>query len=284
MNSKILKFFLGALILSLVVFASVFKAKNALAEDANTATPQSEVESYPTTEPQEITVSEQILQQYVETEIFTAFNNGISFSISNFRIEDNKFKVDSCFQTPTQDEWQYFGAHIFFEDGSVVHMNGGTTFSKVLTLQNGQVIFTTFLGDPPQLLSKEIEPNTIADYRCDTLIFNLGEITPTLRFEMKIDAIMLIPNESEGCLQFSEQVREVLKQKEVNIEFECKQGDFSSQFVITKKPDSLSQEEAQSIVSSAYREIRTVQGPWVFSGEIIGEPKLDTTSPEAPTP
>ncbi len=198
--------------------------------------------------------------------------------------KDNKLKADSCFQSPTKDEWQYFGAHIFFEDKNVVHYNEIVAFSTVKTNKNGQTFLTTFSTDPFQILSEEISPNSIPDYRCDTLIFNLGEITPTAKFEMKIDALMLVPSESEGCLEYGEQVRELLKQKEIEIEFDCEKTEFASNFVVTKKPDSFSQEEAQNIVSKAYREIRTIEGPWIFSGELADDTTLDSSSTEEAVP
>lgn len=281
MKSKILKLVLGTLIFSLVVFASVFEARNALAEDANTATPKTEVEVLPSTEPEEITISEQILRQYAETKILTTSTNGFDISVSNFRIEDNKFKADGCFLTTMKDDWAYRAAQVIFENQDVIRLNETRAISIARIQENGQTFIDTFLGDPPQFVSQEVEPNSIPDYRCDTLIFNLADKTPTAKFEMKIDAMRLVPKEGEGCLQYGDQVREVLKQREINIEFECQQGDFSSLFVVTKKTDAVSQEEAQNIVSNAYRQIRTIEGPWIFSGELAEEPKLDIPSLEA---
>lgn len=267
----------------LLLIGSVYSANSALAEDANASTPEipSLIQS---TEEFESSESAQLLRQYTSNEIQTVSANDVDMSASNFRMEDNKFKFDVCFQMPTKDEWVYLGTYIYFDDGQVAHTNGGTTFSRVSTLGNGQTIFTTFLGNPPVIESKEITADSVPNYRCDTLFsnLNLGKIVPTSKFQVRIDGIMLSTREGEGCLQYGDKVREILKQNEIAVDFTCEQGIYDSIFVVTQKPDSLTQEEAQNVVSNAYSEILTIQGPWVFSGELIEDTKIDTPSTEAP--
>ncbi|GER78398.1 MAG: hypothetical protein M5U11_03595 [Anaerolineales bacterium] len=266
---KIQKFMLTGFvitILALVIFASAYdggKAKSfALAKDLYGDLPTPTL--YPTSLPG---ISARVLQKIASTEIQTVSANGIEMSAANFRLENNEVKVDICFQTPNNNDW--------ISDASLqignekVPAYGGTTFEKMETLEDGQKRITTYLGNPPKLNWSMSPSDGQPDYRCDTLAFRLGDAAFPAQVVLQIRSIVSTPNEGEGCAEYRDMVQSILNARSDGIKVDCSQNDFEfgarTRFTIVEKPVSMSQEQAEQLVSKIFYESFTINGPWIFT-------------------
>lgn len=222
---------------------------------------------YPTSLPG---ISVRALQKYALSEILTVSAGGIEMSAANFRLENNEFKVDLCFQSPNKYDWIH-DAFIQIGDEKITPY-GGTTFERTETLGNGQKRITTYLGDPPQLEWNIVSSDGLPDYRCDTLAFRLDATPITARVTLQVIKIMTTPNEGEGCAEYRDMVQSILNDRSAGIKVDCSQNNFEfgarTRFLIIEKPSTMSQDEAEQIISDILQEFFTINGPWIFVGTI----------------
>lgn len=212
-------------------------------------------------------VSAQILEKFTDTEIMTQQVNGVEMSVANFRSVKNDFYVDVCFQMPDDNDWIYQEVKIQFGNVEIPPYES-TRFESISTLPNGQRILTTFLGDPPQLVSENIEAKDLPDYRCDTLGFHIGAEMIEADVTLYIGSIGSTPREGEGCAATRDKVQSILDANDTEIQIDCVQQESGSTTFITSKPGAISQEDAEALVSKAFREVFTIKGPWIFTGSI----------------
>lgn len=212
-------------------------------------------------------ISAQVLEKFADTEVTTQMVNGVEMSAANFRSKKNDFYVDVCFQMPDDNDWIYQEVKIQFGNVEIPPYEF-TRFESISTLSNGQRVLTTFLGDPPQLVSENIEVKDFPDYRCDTLGFHISAEMIETDVTLYIGSIGSTPREGEGCTATRDKVQSILDANDTEIQIDCVQQESGSTTFITSKPSAISQEDAEALVSKAFREVFTITGPWIFTASI----------------
>jgi hypothetical protein len=264
------KIFFLILLLSTTFLLIFFALSNASRNNSSPAFAEELPKNLPTPTPYATSmprVSAQVLEKYARSEILTQIVSGVEMSATNFRLEKNNFYVDVCFQTPDDNDWIYQGVKIQIGDVDIPPYEF-TRFESVSTFPNGQRVLTTFLGDPPQLVSENIVSNELPDYRCDTLGFHVGAKMFERKVSLYINSIGSTPREGAGCMTTRDKVQSVLDANGTDIKIDCVLQESGSTTSIASKPDTLSQEDAKLLVAEAFHEIFTIEGPWIFTGSI----------------
>lgn len=192
----------------------------------------------------------QVLQKHARSEVLTRTVHGVEMSAANFRVEGDDFKVDVCFQPPNGNDWIYATPVIQFGNETRV-IYESTTFDRIATLQNGEKWLTTFLGNPPQIENKKIDPNSLPDYSCDTLKFHLQNAMLS-RVVLKIPTINGILPEGNGC-QNRDTLQSILNAKGLGIKLDCALEGYRGKITIAEKPENMNDEEARKLMGQALR-------------------------------
>lgn len=218
-------------------------------------------------------VTVRVLQKFGGSEIATDTANGIEMSAANFRLEGDYLLIDVCHQNPNDRDWTL--------GESVIEINGANFpifEAKVLeisqALENGQSRIHSFYtkeSSESQKQEWEVVDTGSNNYRCDTIYFLVGDIQPPFKAVLNVMYIISYPSEGEGCEAYQEVVKNILEQKDLGIEVECRQVNGRSSFVVLEKPASMSQEEADKQVFFAKREAYSIQGPWNFTETVYGQ-------------
>ncbi|MBL8090389.1 MAG: hypothetical protein JNJ43_08680 [Anaerolineales bacterium] len=226
-----------------------------------------------------------ILQKYAFSDIQTVTVNDFQISATNFIIRGDVLNVDICYLNPDQYEWSTGDAVIEF-DGQKLFLFGGNVLETHRILENGEILSYETTDEIQQQADKYSLINIEEyNYRCETLIFILAPETKLSKVQLTIQ-YMRASTEGDVCNENLEKVQSMLNAKGIDIQAGCVKNEYEftspASFSVVKKPDSFTEEEALKIVQETFRELIRIYGPWVFSSEVIQEPKLDTTSPEAP--
>jgi hypothetical protein len=242
--------------------------------------------------PSVLGVSENALQKYAHSEIITNSAHGIQISVTNFRIDGNAFKADVCFQYPNNGDWA-IGEAIIQTQNVEIPFSEGRLMESSRTLSNGDKRLTTFPDTNSVKITmpdSKIVNDGLPDHRCDALLFRLPPGLMPSRVKLTIKYITASPREGQGCYEYREATQSILKSKGMNIRIDCSQNDPGSstrtRFIVVEKPNSMSQEEAEKHMRTAYRESYTIQGPWVFESDvvIISTPAAPVESPATEPP
>jgi|GEM_PF-2322323 hypothetical protein len=207
------------------------------------------------------------LQKYVNSEVSTQLINGVEMSAGNFRVENNEFNADICFQVPDSNGWTHQNVVAHFGSSELVPY-GGMTFERVETLPNGERYLETFLGNPPVLEKQNMPIDGSPDYSCDTLKFRLEAIhdIPS-NVTLTVYTIGGTPREGQECAA-SETVQSILDAEGVGIKIGCVKNNSGTQTEILEKSASMSEEEANRHISDAFQKAFVIEGPWVFQGKV----------------
>lgn len=241
-------------------------------------TPAPTFNPFPTSTPG---VAGRAIQKFARSEILTTSVNGIEMSATNFRLEknvvnENIIKLDLCFQYPDNRGWIISEGVIWMGDNKfLLDQVAGLELTR--TSSNGQkeiTIFPSAVTSVSTITWHTVESDGLPDYRCDIVSFRIRgdtrQVFP-LPFKMVIEKIDAFPNEGEGCYEHHETVQAILDSKASGIKIGCEKShnQFTfSRFVVIEKPATISEEEAKKQISKAYEESYTLNGPWVFEGNI----------------
>lgn len=278
-------------ILILLVFLTsvVFSASaQESAGEISTVTPASDVDNIlPALTPYPTSVSDlskDILQKYTYTEIQTVSANGIQISVANFRVENNAFMTDMCHQNLDHNEWTVGLATIEFGDQKIFITSAAMLdINRIFEDGSKETIEST--DKLTQSNQENINEKYQAfSYRCDTLSFNLPPETPLTEVKLTIQYINASLPLSVGCFEQIETVQYLLDINNAGIQVGCVKSEFEnmtpSSFVILEKPESLTMDEAMKIVTTTSNDLSRVYGPWVFTGQVMQDNKIDLSSPE----
>ncbi len=222
---------------------------------------------YPTSVPG---VSAFALQKFARSNVLTTSAHGIEMSVANFRAEDDVLKVDVCFQKPSNENWLILDASI--QSGNIrITIDGGQALEETSTLDDGTKQIYTFAnraaGIPGQIRIVSAQDG-LPHYRCDTIKFHFDSGLNLSHFNLVIRTLILSANEGDECTSRREMVQSILDSKGLGIRIDCVKQEYGSFRSIAEKPASMSQEEAEKLVTEAFKESFMITGPWIFVGTV----------------
>lgn len=182
--------------------------------------------------------------------------NGLEVELLNARILDGQLTIDICHQMPTQEDWS---VGLDAEDAYV-----SLGESKYNLTGFGFLYYRT---------SYKSGENT---HRCDALTFDVANPDPGKMILTLNEFYTSVP-EVPDC----ETARKKLDDAGAGIEFTCDAGPGYFNYTITQKPETMSDNEARTIVFDAFSS--HARGPWVFEINLPA-PLVVTTSTPWPTP
>ncbi|MBI3173009.1 MAG: hypothetical protein HYZ25_04780 [Chloroflexi bacterium] len=211
-------------------------------------------------------VSVQVMQKFAQGEILTQTAQGVEISAANFRIEKDNLKVDVCYQLPKGEDWLVGIAVAKIGDKEIVY-DENPAIETSRTLENGKKQIMSSQTNPSsgvvEPVFAEMDSNDLPDYRCSTIVFRLEPDTIVSNVSVTIPNLTLAQKGSEGC-NYIQTVQSVLDAEKTGIRLDCVTQDYGVFTSIAEKPASMSDEEAQQLVSEVRRKIFTVEGPWTF--------------------
>lgn len=215
------------------------------------------------TTPMEIPAKNAILTQTV---------NNIDISIDNFRREGDKFLIDVRFDLPDDADWTIWNSYLSY-GGKVYKWSEWAPIEIREPPVDGKQKVYTFPPAPGRMevtLVDAIEGQK--GYRFDTIYFDEVPTDPdSTHYTFTIDAIVARPYEGEECTQaYLEKAQAFLDAKKTGIKVKCITEEYHSGLEIADKPESMSMEEAQSILNNNdfYLGLNGIKGPWIFEFEI----------------
>ncbi len=267
---KIKIFFLITSLLTILGMALVFSnsTKNSnsyvAVEQANASSLDKKLPT-PTPYPTAVAgVTGQAMQKFARSEIVTDLNNGVEISAANWRYENNQITVDVCFHLPDTQDWLIDDAVVQYGDKTAL-LDTTTLLEQTLTQADGQKLIQTVENGFLQEQAQKSDGGP--DYRCDTLTF----ITPpniALPTEMTLEirAIRSTPKEGEECTKNLDKIQSILNARNTGIKIDCVQQSGGARLIVAQKPDSMSKQTAEQMISSD--EFYTIKGLWIFDGSI----------------
>ena len=211
-------------------------------------------------------VSVQVMQKFAQGEILTQTAQGVEISAANFRIEKDNLKVDVCYQLPKGEDWLVGIAVAKIGDEEIVY-DENPAIETLRTLENGRKQIMSSQTNPSsgvvEPVFAEMDSNDLPDYRCSTIVFHLEPNTMVSNVSIAIPDLTLVQQGSEGC-NYIQNVQSVLDAEKTGIRLDCVTQEYGVFTSIAEKPASMSDEEAQRLVSEVRHKIFTLEGPWVF--------------------
>ncbi len=211
-----------------------------------------------------------VIQKYAESAVVTRVASNIEMSVANLRPGENELKIDVCFQTPRGEEWIIYNAKMLAGDEKFPLFEA-RLLESLRVYRDGVRRLTVFSETAREPEKKDVLLDDSPDYRCDTLRFKLDVESIPSAVDLLVETIGFTPNEGEGCFEYREAVQAILNDKATGILIGCEPGEFQSEYVVAGKPDAMTEEDARKVLSSAKRELFTINGPWVFQG-LVPEP------------
>ena len=178
-----------------------------------------------------------------EPEALVQTVNGITVSAANFRRVGNRVQADVCLVRPDDGDW-------------LIHRPG-----LRYAVGGAEAEISDFSGIPIEVKSPPV--NGQFGYRCDPLSFDVPAEAEPSTVTLAIRTIGALPRESEVCTTYLAKVQQALDARGAGIRVACDRNEWGDNLVVTGKPDSMSQGEAESIVLSG--EFYAVDGPWLFT-------------------
>jgi hypothetical protein len=268
-NSLFLAIFLGFILLLVILIPLSFR-KNVPGASAaelprNLPTPTPYATALPG-------ISVQVMQEFAHGEILTQEANGVEVSAANFRVEQDQLMVDVCYQAPDTQDWLVSNVIARIGDKEIpYHESRAIVVSH--TLKNGRKQIVSFqrdssTGDLIEQTVKEVDSDNLPDYRCTIIIFRLEPGMSTSSVTIVLKALRVSERVGEVCDTYLKNMQSVLDAENTGIRLDCVKQDYGEFPSIAEKPASMSDEDAQRLVSEARRKIYTIEGPWIFEGKI----------------
>lgn len=182
--------------------------------------------------------------------------NGLEVELLNARILDGQLTIDICHQMPTQEDW----------------IVGPDAEDAYVTLGEARHNLTAF-GILYYRTSYKSGENT---HRCDALTFDVANPDPG-KMTLTLNEFYTSVPEVPDC----EAAQKKLDEAETGISFTCDTGPGYFNYTITQKPETMSDNDARTIVFDAFSS--HARGPWVFEINLPA-PLTVTTSTPWPTP
>lgn len=166
---------------------------------------------------------------------------GAEFGIraGNFRIEEDRLKVDVCIRLPDDQDWMVGDVQLLVND-------------QALPQEGGELILYEAPGVDNQ-----------PGQRCDTLQFLLPLEIALDRLVLQVAGVSAYPREGQYCEFFLNQVQPTLAARDPDFQVTCQEQPGYADAQVAQKPANLSQVEAEATAFSP--EFYTVPGNWQFT-------------------
>ena len=173
--------------------------------------------------------------------------SGISLLAANFRVLQNQLMIDTCFDKPDGGDWIIRHASLRLGDKDIEY--------------SGSI-----------LMEFPITGTSEKEQRCDTIYFEgLSPETDFSNALFIVDWILAFPREGEMCSpEYLAKFQKALDQANKEITVECYREALENGGIagirVASKPDSMSQEEAESIIynHNFFLSVNGIRGPWLF--------------------
>ena len=216
-------------------------------------------------------VSVQVMQKFAQGEILTQTAQGVEISAANFRVEEDRLKVDVCYQVATGEEWLVGIAVAKIGDKEIVY-DEFLALEIFRTQENGKKQIISSQPNPSSGIAepvfKEADSDNLPDYRCGIIIFYLEPDTKISDVTITISDLMSSINEGEGCDAYFHNLQSILDAEKTGIRLDCVKQEYGEFTSIAEKPASMSDEEAQRLYNEAVRRVTRIEGPWIFTEKV----------------
>ncbi len=162
---------------------------------------------------------------------------GFAVSVQRAWRDGKQVYADVCFTLPDSSDWTIWNAHLEY---------GGQTISEFSS----------------SMLSRQDASNGTPGQRCDQLGFYVPPDADLSSASLTIESLGAYPSQDDYCSLYMPKIQQALTERGIGITLGCNDTNGSLAMVITSKPASMSQDEADQIVYSD--EFYTVKGPWSF--------------------
>jgi hypothetical protein len=197
--------------------------------------------------------------------------NNIAIRVDSFRQDNEQVLIDVCFDLPDNSDWTIWSATLTLE-GKTYTWSGWDPIEIRLPPVDGKQQVTIFLPEGGIEVSLVDMGVGQTGFRCDTVYFDgVPAGVNSTRYTLTIDALEAAPKEGEECTQaYLEKAQAVLDAKNSGITVKCAEQDYIGGLEIATKPESMSIDEAQSMLYDPefYLDLNGIRGPWVFELEI----------------
>ncbi len=197
--------------------------------------------------------------QPVEMAPQTVTVNGVEITAANFRFEQNKLMIDTCFDLPDNGDWIIWEA----------------------SLNLGEQEMKASGSNPMDTPLDNSRPNP---QRCDTIYFEgLSSGMDFSNATFIVDLLLAYPREGEECSpEYLAKYQKALDERNTGITVECFAREGMSGIQVASKPDEMSEEEADAIIyhHDFFMELHGIQGPWLFPFNLDAQnANLPSTTP-----
>ena len=151
--------------------------------------------------------------------------------------DGKQVNADVCYTLPDASDWTIWNAHFDYAGQSI------SEFSS-------------------SMLSRQDPAGTQPGQRCDQLSFYVPPDADLSSASLTIESIGAYPTQDEYCSVYLPKIQQALADRDTGVSVNCTDQNGSMAMVITGKPDSMSQEQAEQLAYSD--EFYTVKGPWSF--------------------
>ena len=205
-----------------------------------------------------------------EIGLLTQTVSGIEFTATNFRREGSRFKADVCFVLQDDSDtiiWKASLKYTQAEKEIELSDNYGFIGIELRSFPaNGQQRVVTFGADGQKTVNWEPAIAGQMGRRCDTLYFEVPAEADLSNVSLIIHSIAARPREGQECDFYLNKVQKALDARGAGIKIQCAEKPDGSGVSVVSKPASMSQEDAEAIVSSD--EFFTIKGPWTFASSV----------------
>ena len=164
--------------------------------------------------------------------------SGFSVVLQKAWRDGKQVNADVCFALPDASDWTIWNAHFNY---------GGQDVSQFSST----------------MLSREAASQGQEGQRCDELGFYIPPDADLSTASLTIDSLGAYPSQDEYCSLLMPKIQQALNDRGVAITLNCSDVNGAMTMQITRKPENMSQDEADQMVYSD--EFYTVNGPWTFS-------------------
>lgn len=172
------------------------------------------------------------------SDILSSVNNGIEVKVTNFRKEVNLLSMDVCYTMLDNSDW---------------------TIGKV-SLKYDQMDIS---DHSTSLIERQPPSSGQPGYRCDVLSFEVPN-SDLKRITVDIQTLKAEPRENEFCTSYLKKLNDKLTEQ--GIVAGCEQSEGAYGLKLVKKPDFVSQSEAEAKIFS--EDYYSSKGPWKFSADL----------------
>lgn len=209
--------------------------------------------------------------------------NGIDFYAGNYRLDTNgKLAIDFCFDQIDAGDWTIWASSITDKQGLSATPSGGELleirFPPIFIDGKPKQQIMDFRGETTSELKDyyiDADPNQRVGQRCVTMIYNPPQKFDLSGFTVTVDSIVAYPDENTQCSEASLlKIQKKLDDGQTGIKVKMKtdasDGGGVCGFEIIQKPESMSFEEAMSIIggNETIIDLYGIRGPWIFEGNV----------------